>query len=154
MPLAPLVLSKWRHWHHWFHWRHWRHSPLMAISFAVSLSNGTIGAIQMAPMASNGNRHWYQWRSPMVPMAMGCTIGAIIAITIGTNGAPMVPFSGANGANGAIGEMSDSLWRVYLTGFCDWYSILVYSIQQTTYNIHINVTNTICCEFSSIVVRI
>ena len=63
----------------------------------------------MAPMASNGDRHWHQWRSPMVPMEMGCAIGAIIAITIGTNGCPLVPSSGANGANGAIGEMSDSL---------------------------------------------
>ena len=75
----------------------------MAISFLVSLLNGAIGTIRMAPMATNGDRHW---RSPLAPMAMGYAIGAIFAITIGANGYPLSPFSVANGA---IGEMSDSL---------------------------------------------
>ena len=81
----------------------------MAISFLVSLLNGAIGTIRMAPMATNGDRHWRQWRSPLAAMAMGYAIGAIFAITIGANGYPLSPFIGANGANGAIGEMSDSL---------------------------------------------
>ena len=81
----------------------------MTILFLVSLVNGAIGAVQMVPMATNGDRHGRQWRSPLALMAMRCTIGAIFAITIGANGYPLSPFIGANGANGAIGEMSDSL---------------------------------------------
>jgi hypothetical protein len=54
----------------------------------------------MAPLITNGDRHWIQWSSPLVPMAMGCSIGAITFIIIGANGSPLAPVFVAIGANG------------------------------------------------------
>ena len=62
----------------------------------------------MAPLITNGDRHWIQWWSPLVPMAMGCSIGAITSITIGANGSPLAPFFVTIGANG---ENPKSLWH-------------------------------------------
>ena len=80
----------------------------------------------MAPLITNGDRHWIQWWSPLVPMAMGCSIGAITSITIGANGSPLAPFFVAIGANGANGENPKSLWHfcrcTYTVKFqlCSW----------------------------------
>ena len=79
-------------------------------------------------IGTNGDRH-----SPMAPIAMGCIIGAIIAITIGANGCPLVPSSGTNGANGAIGEMSYSLFRhfyqFFFLGALDVWTVIFHSGQ-------------------------
>ena len=66
----------------------------------------------MAPLITNGDSYWSQWWSPLVPMTMGCSIGAITSITIvfGANGSPLAPFFVAIGANGVNPK---SLWPFY-----------------------------------------
>ena len=54
---------------------------------SVSPSSGSNGAISMAPMVANGDRHCRQWMSPLAPMAIVIAIGATDRIAIGDNGA-------------------------------------------------------------------
>ena len=59
----------------------------MVIVNSVSPSSGSNGAISMAPMVTNGDRHCRQWMSPLAPMAIVIAIGATDRIAIGDNGA-------------------------------------------------------------------
>ena len=87
---------------------HWWHLVSLDISTCTSPSNGANSVIQMAPLITNGDRHWIQWWSSLVPMAMGVfhcrhyvhhhwrqwiAIGTIFV---------------------AIGKNPKSLWRLYL----------------------------------------
>jgi hypothetical protein len=40
----------------------------------------------MAPMVTDGHRNWCKWRQSLVPLVIGCTIGAIGGIAIGEKG--------------------------------------------------------------------
>ena len=118
-------------WRPWRQWSHWRSLAFVELE-DTSPRNGANGAILIAPLVTNGDRHWCQWWSPLVPMvivistngdrhwyqwwsssapmAMGCTTGAINSIAIGANESSLAPFLIAIGANG---KNSKWLWRFY-----------------------------------------
>ena len=90
--------------------RRWCHKLSLDVLTFTSPRNGAYGAISMATLITDGDRHWCQWWSSLELMAMGCVIGAIWSITIGANASPLAPFFVAIGANGANGEISKSFW--------------------------------------------
>ena len=68
----------------------WQMAQMSLVIPASTLPfNGAIVAINMAPIVTNGDHQWRQWRSPIAPMVVRCTIGAIIGIAIGDNGSPL-----------------------------------------------------------------
>ena len=114
-PLPPLVLlydqcimivSMYHRWCQCCYCSHW--SPLVPLTFVGYFNlHITTQWCQWSYLIStidyrwsNGDRHRRQWWSSLVPMtmpmttpmAMGCTIGPIRSITIGTNGSPLSTF--------------------------------------------------------------
>ena len=89
------------------YWCQWLSPSVIAIGHCRCHLNGDNGAIKWRSHGQDYHQKegssptigyngtifplkWYQcW--PMAPMVMGCTIGAIISMTVGDNGKPSIP---------------------------------------------------------------